>query len=62
MKIAYADPHDVNLIDVLDFIADCCMAGLARSGSVYELKLPAELLQRAFQNTIRHLIDSTELR
>ena len=25
---------DVNLIDVLDFIADCVMAGMARSGSV----------------------------
>lgn len=45
-------PEDVNLIDVLDFIADCVMAGMARSGSVYELKLPPELLERAFQNTI----------
>jgi len=31
-------PADVNLIDVLDFIADCVMAGMARSGSVYPLK------------------------
>ncbi len=45
-------PADVNLIDVLDFIADCVMAGMARSGSVYELKLPPELLERAFQNTV----------
>lgn len=45
-------PVDVNLVDVLDFIADCVMAGMARSGSVYELKLPAELLERAFQNTV----------
>lgn len=52
-------PEDVNLIDVLDYIADCCMAGLARSGSVYELHLPDELLQRAFQNTKKLLIDST---
>ncbi len=48
-------PADVNLIDVLDFIADCVMAGMARSGSVYELKLPAELLERAFQNTVERL-------
>jgi hypothetical protein len=27
------------------------MAGMGRSGSVYELKLPDELLQRAFKNT-----------
>jgi len=44
-------PDDVNLLDVLEHIADCVMAGMARSGSVYELKLPDELLQRAFQNT-----------
>jgi len=43
---------DVNLIDVLDFIADCVMAGMARSGSVYPLKLSPELLERAFQNTV----------
>lgn len=42
-------PEDVNLIDVLDFIADCVMSGMARSGSVYPLALPPEL--RAFQNT-----------
>ncbi len=43
---------DVNLIDVLDFIADCVMAGMARSGSVSPLKLEPELLERAFQNTV----------
>jgi hypothetical protein len=48
-------PEDVNLIDVLDFIADCVMAGMARSGSVYPLELPNELLQRAFQNTVAML-------
>jgi hypothetical protein len=45
-------PDDVNLIDVLDFIADCVMAGMARSGSVYPLNLSPELLERAFQNTV----------
>ena len=54
-------PEDVNLIDVLDYIADCCMAGLARSGSVYDLHLPDEILQRAFQNTKKLLVESTEL-
>lgn len=48
-------PIDVNLIDVLDFIADCVMAGMGRSGSVYALKLPPELLERAFQNTVELL-------
>lgn len=48
-------PADVNLLDVLEYIADCVMAGMARSGSVYELKLSDELLQRAFQNTVSML-------
>jgi hypothetical protein len=55
--INYADgvPEDVNLIDVLEHIADCVMAGMGRSGTVYELKLPDELLQRAFRNTTEFL-------
>jgi hypothetical protein len=48
-------PDDVNLIDVLDFIADCVMAGMGRSGSVYPLTLSPELLERAFQNTVERL-------
>jgi hypothetical protein len=48
-------PEDVNLIDVLDFIADCVMAGMGRSGDVYPLHLPPELLERAFQNTVARL-------
>jgi len=43
---------DVNLIDVLAFIADCVMAGMARTGEVYPLELPADLLARAFENTV----------
>ena len=48
-------PADVNLIDVLDFIGDCVMAGMARSGSVTPLNLPPELLERAFHNTVELL-------
>lgn len=48
-------PSNVNLIDVLDFIADCVMAGMGRSGSVYALHLSPELLERAFQNTVELL-------
>ena len=44
-------PEDVNLIDVLDFIADCTMAGMARSGAVRVLNISPEVLMRAFQNT-----------
>lgn len=45
-------PKDVNLLDVLEYIADCVMAGMARNGTLYELKLSDILLQKAFQNTV----------
>lgn len=48
-------PADVNLIDVLEYISDCVMAGLGRSGSVYELKIPEGILQKAFENTVEML-------
>ena len=48
-------PSDVNLIDVLDMIADCVMAGMARTGSVYPLNIDADVLVRAFQNTVETL-------
>lgn len=45
-------PEDVNLIDVLDMISDCVMAGMARSGSVYDLNLDRDVLWKAFTNTV----------
>jgi hypothetical protein len=48
-------PEDVNLIDVLDMIADCVMAGMARSGSVYPISIPTDVLVKAFQNTVELL-------
>lgn len=51
LNMADGVPDDVNLIDVLEHISDCVMAGMARSGSVFELKLSDELLQKAFKNT-----------
>jgi hypothetical protein len=55
-------PDDVNLIDVLDHIVDCVMAGMARCGSVYDLKLPDDVLQRAFQNTVQILKENVEVK
>lgn len=55
-------PEDVNLIDVLDFIVDCVMAGMARSGSVYPLQLPAGLLERAFQNSVTLLMQQVKVK
>jgi hypothetical protein len=54
-------PQDVNLIDVLDMIADCVMAGMARSGSVYPLNIEPDVLMRAFQNTVDLLKSNVEV-
>ena len=54
-------PADVNLIDVLDFITDCVMAGMARSGSVRPLTISHEVLQRAFENTATLLAANVEV-
>lgn len=48
-------PADVNLIDVLDMIADCVMAGMARTGTVYPLEISPGVLMVAFTNTVELL-------
>jgi hypothetical protein len=54
-------PKDVNLIDVLDMIADCVMAGMARTGTVYPLELPPDVLMKAFNNTVELLKNNVEV-
>jgi hypothetical protein len=54
-------PSDVSLIDVLDFIVDCTMAGMARSGSVRPLTVSDEVLRRAFENTAALLLANVEV-
>lgn len=44
-------PRDVNLIDVLEWVADCVMAGMARTGTVRPLAIDPEVLTRAVHNT-----------
>lgn len=55
-------PEDVNLIDVLEMITDCVMAGKARSGKVYSVDIPPAVLQKAFDNTVQLLIDNVEVK
>lgn len=54
-------PEDVNLVDVIEMIVDCTMAGLARTGEVYPLTLKPEVLQRAFDNTCKLMLESVEI-
>lgn len=43
---------DVNLIDVIEMIADCVCAGMARSGNVRDLEIDEKILLRAVKNTV----------
>lgn len=45
-------PNDVNLLDVIEHLVDCTMAGLTRSGEIYDIDLSPEVLQLAAQNTV----------
>lgn len=51
-------PEDVTLLDVLEQIADCVCAGMARSGKFEPRPLDSEILSRAYLNTQKMLADS----
>lgn len=44
-------PSDVNLIDVLEMIVDCVVAGIARTGEVQPISIIPAVLNKAIQNT-----------
>lgn len=52
---------DVDLVDVFEYLIDCVMAGLGRSGKVSPIDIPNELLNKAFQNTIMKLISIVDI-
>ena len=54
-------PADVNLIDVLEMLCDCVMAGLARTGKYRDEEPDAEMLVRAYKNTVKLLVENTEV-
>lgn len=54
-------PDDVNLIDVLEMISDCCCAGLARQGFVRDITIPSNILMKAFNNTVELVKNSIKV-
>ena len=54
-------PEDVNLLDVLEMVIDCTCAGLARSGEVYPITIPQEVIEQAIENTKQLIINNTEI-
>lgn len=55
------EPENVDLLDVLEMIADCVVAGMARSGSFFPMDLSDDLLQRAVRNTADQLAAMVEV-
>lgn len=54
-------PKDVNLIDVIEMIADCVCAGLTRSGEVRDLEISTDILEKAVKNTVDLLVKTIEV-
>lgn len=54
-------PEDVNLLDVLEMVIDCTVAGLARSGEVYDITIPEDVIKKAIDNTKNYIIENTEV-
>ena len=52
---------DINLVDVIEHIVDCTMAGMARSGNVFPIKISNELLQKALANTVQQFMEEIEV-
>lgn len=50
-------PLDINLFDILDQIVDGVMAGMARSGQYRQEFISPELLTKAYENTVKMLLD-----
>jgi len=53
---------DVNLIDVLEQIVDGVMAGMARGGEYRCEPIDDKLLQKAYKNTAKLLLDNLEVK
>lgn len=49
---------DVNLLDILEMVIDCTVAGMARSGQVFPMQLPADIVNQAIENTKQLILDN----
>jgi len=54
-------PADVTLLDVIEMIADGVAAGKARTGDVYDIELPSDILQEALINTQHYIMENAEI-
>ena len=54
-------PMDVNLIDVIEMVADCICAGLVRSGEFTPIDMDPDILMKAFNNTVEMMLTICEV-
>ena len=54
-------PDDVTLVDVIEHIIDCTMAGLTRTGEVYDVDIDERILSKAVENTVELLKKNTKV-
>lgn len=54
-------PQDVNLLDVIEMVADCVCAGKTRSGEIRGLEISTDILEKALKNTVKLVDDMTVL-
>ena len=54
-------PEDVDMFDVIEMLCDCVAAGVARTGDIYDVDIPAEVLTKAVGNTVKVLKSQIEV-
>lgn len=52
---------DADLLDLVEMIVDCTCAGMARTGKVFPIEVPAETLQALLRNTAAKLLAAVEV-
>lgn len=52
---------DADLLDLLEMIADCTCAGMARTGKVFPIEIPSDVLQKLLANTAAKLLAAVEV-
>ena len=54
-------PEDVDLIDIIEHVVDCCCAGKTRSGYISPVVIDSEILQKAVENTVKLIDNNTRI-
>jgi hypothetical protein len=54
-------PDDVDLIDIIEHIVDCCCAGKTRSGYISPVVIDPEILKKAVETTVKLIDNNTRI-